>query len=271
MKLKPAPRVVYDYNPLVEVVCQIRFERILELQTVPPARFQAEFARERYQVTHEERAAALQVTFGNGADQAALPTAVNSAAIPVTYHFVTSDETKRISVSADFFAFTCTRYDRWENFKSELTEGFAAFQEFYPSLAVNRVGLRYKDLIERESLGLEEAPWKDLLAPSVAGFLLNDLFTDLSFAPGDLQQSSQAMMQLDDCTLMLQSALLLSNDERPREAFLIDADFFHEQPRFKVDARAVNETLDILNRNAGSLFRQCIKDPLHDALRPRTV
>jgi uncharacterized protein (TIGR04255 family) len=271
MKLIPAPRVVYEHNPLVEVVCQIRFERVMELQTSPPARFQAEFARERYTVTNEEHAAALQLVFGAGADQSMKPPAVQTATIPVTYHFANSEGTKQISVNAEFFAFRCARYERWEKFKVELSDGFEAFQKFYPALAVNRVGLRYKDLIERESLGLEGVPWKDLLSSSIAGLLSKDLFEDSASAPGDIKHSSQAVIRLDDCALLLQTALLLSNDEMPREAFLIDADFFHEQPRFKLDASTVNETLDILHKNAGSLFRRCIKEPLHDALRPRPV
>lgn len=271
MKLKPAPRVLYENNPLVEVVCQIRFERIMELQTAPPARFQSEYARDRYPSIREDRAAALQVVFGPGAEHTVKPPVVQSAAIPVTHHFASDDETRRISVNAEFFAFTCTRYERWENFKRELIDGFAAFQRLYPSLVVNRVGLRYKDLIERESLGLGAVPWKDLVSPTVAGLFLNDLFEDPTYSPGDVQHSSQALIRLEDCALLLQIALLLSSGEKRREAFLIDADFFHERPQFEVSAHGVDETLELLHQNAGSLFRHCIKDPLHDALRPRSA
>jgi uncharacterized protein (TIGR04255 family) len=268
MKLKPVPRVVYERNPLVEVVCQIRFERILELQTVPPAQFQSEFTRDSYPRTHEERAAALQVVFGKGADQVNKLSDVQAAAIPVTYHFVSPDDTKRLSVNAEFFAFTCTRYEHWEQFKQALLEAFAGFQRCYPKLAVTRVGLRYRDLIEREDLGLADVPWRDLLSPSVAGLFLGDLFADAAEDAGGLEQGTQAMVMLDDCAMLLQTALLRSNEEKPREAFLIDADFFHESPRFDVKADSIDGALEVLHGNAGALFRNCIREPLHDALRP---
>ena len=90
---------------------------------------------------------------------------------------------------------------------------------------------------------------------------------------GDLASFlSQAVLQLEDCKLLLQSSLLSAEDGN-RRAFLIDADFFNEnifEEGFLSDELSLKSRLESLHNNAGALFRRGITEKLHVALQPRT-
>src|SRR5260370_1097479 len=42
MTFPDSPRVIYNTNPLEEVICQLKFPPILKIESVPPATFQDE-------------------------------------------------------------------------------------------------------------------------------------------------------------------------------------------------------------------------------------
>jgi len=44
MPFPDAPRVIYQENPLVEVICQLRFPTILEISASEPALFREQYA-----------------------------------------------------------------------------------------------------------------------------------------------------------------------------------------------------------------------------------
>jgi uncharacterized protein (TIGR04255 family) len=134
--------------------------------------------------------------------------------------------------------------------------------------------LRYKDLIEREAIGLAGRPWNELLAPFIVGaYSSPELFEEPPTVQHDqsIQLSGQFVFSLDDCVLMLQTAVLQSSDEIPKRAFLIDSDFFHESPARAVTIDNIPGTLDTLHKNSGALFRACIQEPLHAALGPNPI
>ena len=267
MRIRPSPRVVYTNNPLAEVVCQVRFDRVLQLQNAAPAALQREL-RPEYPTLSVEEHASLQLVLGEGPP---IGPSGESTAIPSIYHFASADGINKVSVSADFLSLTCHRYVGWDDFKVRFETGLDVFHRIYAPTPIRRLGLRYKDLISREILGLEGMPWSHLLSPFVTGlFGAVELFeTSLSTAVEDrIQHSSQSTVRLDDCNVLLQCALLNSTDAPPRQAFLIDSDFFHESASSELTPNTLSTELELLHKNAGALFRACIKEPLHDALGP---
>lgn len=271
MKIKATDRVEYTHNPLVEVVCQLRFDRLLVLDAQAPTQFQEEFARERYPVLTVEQPSSIQIALGNSPSLKANDVHIPTPSIPVVYHFTSEDSDKRISLTSEFISFSCKSYTDWGRFRGHFHEVLAAFVKCYPNLIFRRVGLRYKDLIEREALGLADNSWDELLSPLVSGIFSQSVYFD-----GDVidensvsQQVTQTVLELDDCNLLLQCALLKSTAPDKKQAFLIDADFFHESPRFLTWLNDIPTSLEILHANAGAIFRHCIKETLHDALGPK--
>lgn len=271
MNIKESKRFKYDHNPLVEVLCQIRFDPVLRLVNAAPDAFQQIFAKQ-YPNTHVDRLASFQVTLGS--DPVGGVDAIPQAAPPSIYHFLSENRKSKVSISAEFITFSCEVYERWEGFKESATEAFRGFLEIYSEAVPHRVGLRYRDLIVRENLGLVGVSWGKLLTPFVAGvFALEDFFeTPLGIADeAHIQQASQATLRLDECELLVQSAMLRSTDAQPQSAFLIDSDFFRESTRYDLDRSKLSDNLEALHGNANALFRRCITETLHDALGPRPI
>jgi uncharacterized protein (TIGR04255 family) len=271
MKIKTMERVVYEHNPLVEVVCQLRFDSIVSLESGPPSRFSEDFASIDFPIATIEQQSSLQIDMDPIADGGSGEVQVTLPNIPAIYHFSSADKQRKISISANFISFSCARYEGWEGFRAAFLEVVNAFFLAYEWPSFVRLGLRYKDLIARENLGLEGTPWKELLSPLVSGiFAHENYFSGMALNESCVdQQVSQVLLRLDDCDLLLQSALLRSAGTEARQAFLIDADFFRESPQYSIEMCKLGEIIDDLHKSAGSIFRHCIEEKLHVALGPK--
>lgn len=264
MRIKPSERVVYELNPIVEVVCQIRFPLLLSLDDVGPAAYQQRFANTHYPLLDVQHDQQISMSFGANQEVAASHQTTTSK----TFHFDNEDRTWRVSVGNTFFALTCLKYANWAEYSQRFFEAFEAFIECYPLQVTQRIGLRYKDVIDRSVLGLENKRWSELLAPFVTGVFSAVDFVDF----GEIPESDidtvfcQSVLKLEDCNLLLQSALL-KDPTNSKTAFLIDGDYYVERLEH-FSAVGLKEQLDKLHGSAGALFRRCIKGPLHDALRP---
>lgn len=268
MQIKSSPRINYNNNPLVEVLCQVRFDRILSLQTAAPEKFQ-EAVAERYPSLNVEQLASFQLLLGpGGVKQAEQP---GTTSIPAIYHFTSVDMKRRVSITADSLTFSCAKYDTWEAFSGEFFETLELFSSLYPKTALRRVGLRYKDLIEREALGLAAVPWSELLANFLAGPLAADnLFSSLLGVEDEarIDHAAQSTFRLEACDVLLQGALMRSADQPPTHAFLIDTDFFHDAQTRPLARDVLPDVLKTLHETADDFFQACIKPKLHDALSP---
>ncbi|WP_082239617.1 TIGR04255 family protein [Pseudomonas lini] len=267
MKISPTPRVIYKKNPLAEVVCQIRFERVTD-SSVFAIQFYDALISLGYVNKSEE--VSYNVVIDTSEQQVPEPRTVAGDAI---VHFTKEDETWRVSVSPEFLAFTCNSYRDWSCFLPEIIKVVDVFKSSTKTpLVVTRLGLRYKDVIERETLGLADTPWHELINPFLLGALaLGSLSDDEGFDEGGVEsQLSQTLLKLDDCKLLLQSSLLTSVVDS-NKAFLIDADFFHEligDDLLYQSGEKLEGLLETLHSNAGALFRRGITEKLHGALGP---
>lgn len=272
MKIAPSDRVKYAHNPLAEVVCQLRFDRLGELDSGEPTAFQAALSSSAYPNRTAEQPVGISLHVASNGP-------VNVPQLPTpparVFQFAAADLSWRVSLCSDFLSLTTTRYESWEDFQPRMLELVELLAKCYPHAVPKRLGLRYKDVIEREGLGLTDTPWHKLVKPFLLG----------PFAPGALSDDSipdeseignfllQSRLSLDDCMLLLQSTLLRSINGN-RQAFLIDGDFFTENAtclEMLRDATVFRDALDKLHNNAGALFRRCITEELHDALGPEST
>ena len=268
MKIQSSDRVEYEHNPLAEVICQVRFAPVPSIETDLLEPLSAEFAALGYTVTSEEQTFSLQFHFPAGATEVPAPTHAPSSKI---FHFGSAKDTFKVSLSVDFVALSCLKYLSWHDFLPRLLSVHSALRKIIDVTAL-RFGLRYKDLIEREPLGLGDSPWSDLVAPFMLGPLARNALADGDeIVDGSINTFvTQATLQLNDCNLLLQGALLRSTSDNNLSAFIIDSDFYLESEEIqsiKTD-EALKSKLDNLHTHAGSLFRRAITEKLHAALRP---
>lgn len=271
MKIQTYDRVQYDHNPLAEVICQVRFPFAHSLSDAVPDNLLSSLATLGYTERSEEQVFSISIAFPPQA-QAEAPQ--NRVPISKIFHFASVSEAFKVSICADFVALSCTKYLNWEDFRPRFLAAYKVVLDAINPAYPVRIGLRYKDVIERESLGLDGVAWSELIKPFLLGPLgACALSEDKSNAEDSVAAFiTQATIRLDECDLVLQSALLRSADG-DRAAFLIDSDFFAENgdPECYKDDEQLVSLLAHLHNHAGSLFRRGITETLHAALGPRPI
>src|SRR4051794_24623667 len=115
MPFPETPRVIFERNPLAEVICQLRFPTILRIASEPPADLQ-ERLRPTYPVFRQE-----QPTLGVPAELTEmvgeLPMQLRT---DTNYAFETEDGARTVSLTREFLAISERRYVRWENLSAEI-------------------------------------------------------------------------------------------------------------------------------------------------------
>ncbi len=262
MPFPAAERVIYNRNPLTEVIAQLRFPPILKIDQEAPAIFQDRIRSQFpfYEVRVEENILPVEV-------RRLMPPEIVEMFMTETrskvHDFVTEDGNWRLSIAKNFVALATMHYTRWQEFREHLSEPLAVLHQEYAPSFYTRIGLRYRNVIRRSALGLNGAPWSTLLQPYIAGVLGAP-------SPGEefvVNSAHRIEIQLADAggLVRVMHGFLEFEGER---CYSIDNDLFFEQ-RIEVDDAF--DKLDYLNGRAGRVFRWCIGDRLHLALEPATA
>jgi uncharacterized protein (TIGR04255 family) len=258
----PEPeRVIYDKNPLHEVVCQLRFPTILRISSEEPAEFQ-EKIRAHYPLYAKRQALP-------GGEAAALfeKLSVPLPAAAAAHAFTTEDAGLEIVLTPGFLAVKDMKYVRWERLFEAIEEAKTALESVYSPSFYERIGLRYINLIYKEDLGIDDPDWSDLLSPGVAGVL-----SDPRVGPDVTETNSEVVLRVDDAGsdayVKVRYGFARRSDRPESYGFLIDSDFFTQS---KERGHNVADRLASFNRNARRLFRWATTEKLHSALSPQSA
>lgn len=261
MPFPDSPRIIYNKNPLTEVICQLSFPAILRIDSEIPASFQAKI-QEHYPIYEEAQGGNLKLNFPQELAQV-VGNSLSLKSGRSTYQFLSADRKWKVVLTREFIAVSTKEYTKWEDFRKHLEIAFNAFWEVYKPPFLTRIGLRYQDLIQRSKLGLDNVNWGDLLNPSIAGELN---------APEIVDRIVNCVNQLtikldDDGGLILLNHGLAATPEG-ETVYIVDSDILTEQ---KTEVQNVIEKLNYFNKFSGRLFRWCISDKLHESLEPQSV
>jgi uncharacterized protein (TIGR04255 family) len=144
--------------------------------------------------------------------------------------------------------------------EGKMREPIEALTKLYAPAFFLRIGLRYRDRIDREKLGLQSVPWRELLRPEALGELGDD-----RIGPHVAHILRELLVRLSEDAGHVRVVHGLQRDGE-RLTYIIDSDFFTDK---QTDTKAVGNALDAFNRRAGHLFRWYISTRLHDAMDPR--
>jgi len=171
MPFPEAKRIIYRKNPLDQVICQLRFPPILKIDAEVPAEFQD---RIRLDFPNLSDSLEIKVEVPHGVKAEIPPElikqALQSSGI-MNYEFSSEDGTWKVNLTRAFIALSTNKHERWESFKDKLASPLQALIDIYSPSYFSRIGLRYKDVIRRSSLGLNNVSWTDLLKPHILGLL----------------------------------------------------------------------------------------------------
>lgn len=250
-------RVIYGKSPLVEVICQVRFPADLRIETTPPADFQQR-VRDRFPLLAQRRAMLIPAPLAKALEPMLPPTAGST-----TWEFKAEDGSHTLELQRDKLTLVSRKYQRWETFSALFQQAFSALRDIYSPPFFTRVGLRYRDVIQRSTLGLGDEPWSSLLQPHV---LAEIAMQGLESWAEEASRNLLLKLPYQEAKVRLQHGFAQLEDS-PELAYLIDCDFFVE----RTEAGNVDGALQYFHANAARLFRWCITDKLHRAMDPRPV
>lgn len=250
-------RFLYTVNPLIEVICQLRFPAILSIDTREPAEFQ-ETVREafpRYSVRDER------------------PTPPKDGA-PVqtvrSYSFTSADGQWKLNLTRTFIAISAHRYTTWEDLAARLDRALASFIELYRPAFFDRVGLRYVNAVDRRAIGMPTAPWRELISAPFLGLLSSEESDGLAFTRDSLDAE---LAPEEGLHLRLHSGpgqVRRAGESAPASEpmFILDADF---SASGNIALQDVPARLETMHEYSTRLIRAAFTDTLHEALGPEPL
>ena len=255
-------RCVLERNPLIEVICQLRFPDILKIETAEPADFQ-DAIRADYP-GYQKQVEQLPPKVENG--RAVAQGTVNN------HHFLSADGQWKISLTKNFIALSTRRYDRWETFANRLDAILAAFIKVYAPAFFVRVGLRYINAVNRAALELEDVSWRELIRPGYLGLMGEEDAAEQAFAKCE-QSVTVNMPGGSKANIKSGPGTLRKVDNRTgkseqTQVFLLDIDLFMEG---NTPINLAVPALNVVHQNAGSIFRGAVSDTLLAAMGAQEV
>ena len=251
MNFPERDRVIYKNNPLVEVVFQLRFSRILALDQSVPAGFQ-EALGSAYPHVSLRPTMQLDAISGQNSMQ---------TKSPEIYDFADLGQETAISVCSEFLAVRASKYENWQVFHTHIERALSSLVQNYGTPFITRVGLRYVNVLDKAEIGLDDAKWREIIAPQVLGALGHNDTSEADFQ----QYFSTFALNLDTGKVQIRCQLLAEPSQSGNK-FVVDCDFFEEKA-----GMSWGELYDILpkfNASARNAFRWIVTEATHRALRP---
>ena len=248
---------VYEKNPLVEVICQLRFPTILSIETAQPAEFQDAIRENfpRYMVNTER-----------------IPTPQGLSEVK-NHAFISADGRYKINISKDFISISTMAYTDWRTFADKFDEPLGHFISIYKPAFFERVGIRYMNAVSKNKLGCSELCWRDLIAEPYLGPLALTATdeTKVRKCSVDFEEnlSGGAIAKIHAGPGLLRRALMkdgkLQMIQENESKFMLDIDVFvaKQTPLLKTV-----EVLDSIHLSANEIFGNAITDVLHDLMQP---
>jgi len=265
MPFKEVKRMIYRKNPLIQVVCQLRFPRILSISKDAPVDFQ-ERIRKIYPIYNVSIEQQQQVVFEFGTDKS--PIIAQNESIN-NYSFLSDDRIWQINLTSTFLSLSTSQYKRWEDFYYHLQEPLDVLNEIYHPAFFERIGLRYVDAFRRSILGISmETPWTEFINSFALGFLSNnDISAEIKgySATSDVDLGNNAMARIITSTGFVGNIMFQQN---PELSFIVDSDLFFTS---KKNLDEVEASLNHLHAHANRIIRSIITDRLHQAMEPEEI
>lgn len=252
------PKARYDKNPLESVLVEVRFPPILRIDSESPAKFQ-DALNGVFPLFKEVN----PINFAPP-EIAKMMQSANILPTSRAFNFSTSDDEWSVGLTRERLSLTCKSYTGWSNFNEKWEPVFQAFLSVYASKFFVRVGLRYRDIISREELGLAGVPWSELLSPGIiSGVSHNNLESLLA------NSWHQVVFQLkkQNTQVLLQHGLQ-HVPTKGKQCYIFDTDF---STSANLEPQNVHAALWYFNKRSWFFFRSCITDKLHSAMSPHSI
>ncbi len=243
-------RVRYLRSTLREVIYQVRFPKILKLTEGVPAAFQETIMGEYPNYNVQKNETLVEV---NG--QAQQKVSENN------HSFISHSGKTKINLTSTFIAISTLEYDRWEKLREEINSVLNKFYTCYSIPGIQRIGLRYRNIITRSKLGLNNIRWTDLLDEKILGPLENN---------EELTTRYEAVYEIKNGENCFTSRHFKLVKEQPGNelSFLLDCDYYHAGFFPKESVIELSNKLHVLSQQ---FIQDSHKEILLTAMQPQEL
>ena len=258
-------RVLFKRNPLVEVVCQLRFPAILKIESEIPADFQ-ERIRELYPHYSESQDIRIEVP---RFDKPAIPIEAikeefKKSSTSRNHEFKSDDDDWKINLTRQFIALTSKNYICWEEFMTMFATPLQALLDIYKPNIITRVGLRYVNVFKRTALDLNDVSWFELINEQLLGLVGSQQISE-----SILDFENKYQLELSDKESKANIITRFDKEETTGEVcYMIDTDFFNFN---KLSIDEAKDKLEFYHELSTSMIQWCIKEKLYNAMEPGEI
>lgn len=257
--LSKIPRCQYRKNQLADVICQLRFPKILTINANTPVEFQEAIRSHYPQFSTTLEPQPSRVSGALGGLHIENPPPIKN------YQFASMDGNWRVNLTSTFISLSCKQYTKWEDFAKRLDVPLAAFIKIYKPACFERIGLRYLNFVSREMLDMQEVPFRQMFTAPYLG-LLSD--PDVTEADALRNGVDAEISLLGGCRVKLHAGpgLVKQNGQQQKEVkFIFDQDLYMAG---NIPVNYSAGALESLHSHAFPIFRGAITNILHKAMDP---
>lgn len=254
-------RVKFNNNPLIEVVCQLTFSQKLYGKD---STFENDAASIHDEIKSElpffTKAKSVSIEIESSNQK------VKHNEVEV-FEYSSQDQTSKVILSPDSFTLVITKYEGWQSFYKLLSFVVSKLEKYSATKSYKRIGLRYKDIIQRSSLGLSPSVrWHELLNDKLTCLLQNDEFSEK--IKGLQSSFIMDLSDIDEHSRMSSTYGIVSHSETKETCFMVDSDFYVEG---EITNDSSKKYLDAFNLKSRNYFQWCLKERLYSALQPTEI
>lgn len=242
-------RVKYGKQPLVEVIFQMRFPTVLNINATDPVKFQDEI-RDSYPFYR---------TIVQESD-VVVNDSKRSVVKEINHEFISVDKMMKINLTSSFLAISTLSYDRWESFYDSIIRIKQVFEKIYKPVFYTRIGLRYIDVIDRADLGLMDSGWTELIQPAILGIINKANQSTIK----QWSVKSEYLYEGSDIATRQLFQLAVKDGQLP-PVMVFDCDYFKMG---SIQKNTVEELSIVLHEKSSTFLRNAITEVLHEAMKP---
>ena len=259
MHFPEAERVVYQNNPLHEVICQLRFPTILRIANETPSDFQERMRSRLPDYAEEVNAATIENVPTQLVDM------LRASPLTKRHRFASSKSGLAVLLDAQSLTVSTANYTNWQEFSELIFESIAALEETYRPSKYTRIGLRYQNVIyTNEGIYADKdghVNWAEYIRRELVGVMNEPIWANTS---SEYRSQIRCELSSEGDSLFMQYGI--GHEEGSESlAFILDFDYYIQRESEPNNAKDVIERL---HGYSGPAFRWAITDELHRQLGP---
>jgi len=231
-QLPDMPQVVYKNPPLALVICQVRYNSILNVANTG---FVAPFQNAIQNLYPQ-----VGVTPAQEIQFSVIPgeMGVLQGAPSIQWQFSDLDDNWKIVLTPSYFSIETRVYEHFDAFIDRLKEALKALVEYIRPTAVLRIGLRYVNEIRSDTMSWPDIIRHELLGPLVVPELISDAIQASAFQQMQLRYADNQGANINHGLFSTGSAVRPRGGIQPSDQpfYLLDFDVYREFSPSKVSS-----------------------------------